>query len=69
MVPAPLAPCPWGQERKPTYPDACIPLGLGHSDVGISLYHGSLCLAQGAQIVYFVIHVLGKEGGVIAGKS
>ena len=62
MVPPPLIPCPWGREGKPTYPDACVPLSLGHANVSISLYHSSLRLAQGAQIVHFVIHILGREG-------
>lgn len=47
-TPRPRDPWPWGQEGKPTYPDACVSLSLGHPNVGISLYHGSLCLAQGA---------------------
>lgn len=44
-----------------SFPDACVPFSLCHANVSISLHHGSLRLAQGAQIVHFVIHVLDGE--------
>ena len=47
--------------RVRPYPDAGISVGLGHTDISISLDHGRLGFAKGAQVLHLVIDILDGE--------
>lgn len=46
--------------RLQTHPNASIPLSFCHSNVCIPLDSCNLSLPQGAQVIHFIIDILGR---------
>lgn len=44
------------------YPDAGVPVGLGHADVGVALDGSRLRLAEGGEVLHVVVDILDGEG-------